>query len=155
MKFILFIRNLVKNILWALLLLIIYFLIVGIIRNWWVVNYFYYLNARDWSDVVKQVNLLHPHTLSNIFYSVEKDTSNLSWGSEILLDQDIESILSWANDFLEDISGTWFDAVSDDSDFDVWVNVYDPQFEKDFKNTLNSSSSQSDSGIDFWFVNVK
>jgi hypothetical protein len=61
------------------------------IKNWWLVNYFHYLNARDWEVIAKQINLLEPHTLTSVFYSSEEiswamvpewhplDKNNLTW----------------------------------------------------------------------------
>ncbi len=125
MKFLTFLWHLIKNILWALIIIIIYFLLIWMIKNWWIVNYFNYLNARDWQVVAAQINILEPHTLTDVFYSSEE----ISWAM-------VEQINPLNKDNL-----TWNSINSWNIIQDTWLNAYDPQFEKDFNNELDQSLS--------------
>jgi hypothetical protein len=125
MKFLTFLWHLIKNILWALIIIIIYFLLIWMIKNWWIVNYFNYLNARDWQVVAAQINILEPHTLTDVFYSSQE----ISWAM-------VEQINLLNKDNL-----TWNSINSWNIIQDTWLNAYDPQFEKDFNNELDQSLS--------------
>lgn len=125
MKFLKYLWHFIKNILWALIIVIIYFLLIWMIKNWWIVNYFHYLNARDWEVISSQLNILEPHTLTNIFYSVDF----ISWAM----------IPEWH--ILEENTLTWVLSDSWSILEDTWINVYDPEFQNDFNNSLDQQFS--------------
>lgn len=125
MKFLIYLWRLIKNILWALIILIIYFLLIWMIKNWWIVNYFEYLNSRDWQVVSAKINILEPHTLTDIFYSSQE----ISWTIE---SQELtQDKLTW------DLLDSWSMIQ------DTWLNAYDPQLEADLNDSLAGSFSWS------------
>lgn len=125
MKFLIYLWRLIKNILWALIILIIYFLLIWMIKNWWIVNYFEYLNSRDWQVVSAKINILEPHTLTDIFYSSQE--------------------ISWTIDPQELTQDklTWNLLDSSSMIQDTWLNAYDPQLEADLNDSLAGSFSWS------------
>jgi hypothetical protein len=138
MNFLRYLWHFIRNILWALILIIIYFLLIWIIKNWWIVNYFHYLNARDWEVVASQINILEPHTLTDIFYS----SDYISWAMVPEW-----NILGWEN-------LTWNIINSWNVLEDTWINVFDPQFQDDFNNNLENSLSWAIETWSFGFVST-
>ena len=125
MKFLIYLWRLIKNILWALIILIIYFLLIWMIKNWWIVNYFEYLNSRDWQVVSAKIHILEPHTLTDIFYSSQE----ISWTIE-------------PQELTQD-KLTWNLLDSSSMIQDTWLNAYDPQLEADLNDSLAGGFSWS------------
>jgi hypothetical protein len=139
MKFFKYLWHFIKNILWALIIIIIYFLLIWMIKTWWIVNYFHYLNARDWGVISAQINIFEPHTLTDIFYSSQE--------------------ISWAmvpeGHILEQNNLTWMLLDSGSVIEETWLNAYDPKFEDDFNNNLDGQYSWNlDGSWSFGFVNT-
>lgn len=138
MKFFHYFWHFIKNILWALIIIIIYFLLIGMIKNGWFVNYYHYLNARDWTVISSQFNLLEPHTLTSIFYSVD----DISWAMVPEWHVLSGDNLTWI------LIDTWIVE-------ETWINVYDPEFQEDFNNNLDEQLSWTAVETwSFWFVNT-
>jgi len=138
MKFFHYLWYFIRNVLRALLIIIIYLLIIWMIKNWWAVNYFNYLNSRDWGVLSSQINIFEPHTLTDVFYS----TDEISWAMVSDWYDFDENNLTWV------LVETWVIA-------DTWVNVYDPDFQDDFDNTLDGQLSWDiDWSWNFGFVNT-
>lgn len=146
MKFLKYLWHFVKNILWALIIVIVYFLLIWIIKTWWVVNYFFYLNSRDWIVISKQINFLEPHTLTHIFYSYEEISGSMAPDWRALN----KNNLTWSlTDSGNVLLGTW--TIVGES----WLNAYDPEFESDFNNNLEWQFSWANQwSWSFWFVNT-
>lgn len=132
-------RNFIKNILRALIIVIIYLLLIWLIKTGGAVKYFHYLNTRDWEVLVKQIDLLHPQTIANVFYSQEE----LSWAM-VEESHQIEKL-----PVLEPQIDLSVEVVQESG-----TNVYDPWFEEEFNQSI-----QEDLGLnwswsaDFGFVN--
>jgi len=139
MKFLRYLWHFIKNILWALIIIIIYFLLIWMIKNWWIVNYFEYLNSRDWQVVSAGINLLEPHTLTDIFYSSQE----ISWAMVSQWEELDQDSLTWN---LPDLSNIIQD---------TGLNAYDPQLESDLNDSLGGSLSGSIQwSWSFGFVNT-
>lgn len=96
------------------------------------------MNARDWEVVASQINILEPHTLTDIFYS----SDDISWAMVPEW-----YILSWEN-------LTWNVINSWNVLEDTWINVFDPKFQDDFNNNLEDSLSWTVESGSFGFVNT-
>ncbi|MCF7835402.1 hypothetical protein K9M48_05170 [Candidatus Gracilibacteria bacterium] len=137
MKLIHLIWNIIKNLLWTLFIVIIYFLLIGTIKTGGFENYFFYQNSRDWRDISAQISILEPASLSNIFYS----------------DSDIYEILKdyvkWNQD---NLTGNLVDSGSVDQTNEDLVNVYDPEFEEEFNEGFDNVYTGEDlTGADYGF----
>ena len=89
--------------------------------------------------ISSQINLLEPHTLTDIFYSSEE----ISWAMVPewhVLNQDN---LTWI------LANTW-EIIEE-----TWSNVYDPSFQDDFNNNLNEQFSWNiEWSWSFGFINT-
>ncbi|MFZ2150608.1 MAG: hypothetical protein WAZ12_04225 [Candidatus Absconditicoccaceae bacterium] len=140
MKFLIYLGRLVKNILWALIIIIIYFLLIGMIKNGGLVNYFEYLNSRDWQVVSAEINILEPHTLTDIFYSSQEISGAMVSQGEELDQNSLTGGLLDSGSIMQEGTG---------------LNAYDPQLESDLNDSLvgNFSGSVEGSGS-FGFVST-
>ena len=95
------------------------------IKNWWAVNYFNYLNSKDRQVVSAEINILEPHTLTDIFYSSEE----ISWAMVSQWEELNQNSLTW------DLLDSW-NIIQD-----TWLNAYDPQLESDLNDSLGGNFS--------------
>lgn len=110
----------------ALLLFIIINLWIGLVKYKSLSNYSIFLNQKDWSTVISQINIKNPSTIFHIFYW---ETINIP-----------KQILSWEVEKDIEIQE---ESPSNDNN----INPYDPEFQDEFNNFFGTTQTWQQNNI--------
>lgn len=126
-KFLKFIKIILRLIFGFLVFLFLFWLIS---YNWSFKEYISFLNNKNWSEQIKNINLTHPKSIFDIVLETENDVE-LTWNQEPLIENTVLTwnittwgLLTWEN--------TWN------------IDVYDPSFQDDFDEYFEWSNTELD-----------
>lgn len=111
-------------------------------------QYVSFLNNKNWSISIKNINLIHPKSIFEIFLETEQKNV-LTWNENNLVNTSSWDLLTWNVNWSWDVNWSWIS--------DSWsIDVYDPSFQQWFDEYFEGWNTawiswDNNSSSDEWF----